>query len=73
MLVRASITWAIICIRRSMRESCRVWVGKHFTAEDVQRLNDELPDMIKQKHTTHTVVNLFYSEKDAPIENISRI
>lgn len=43
-------------------------MGKHFTAEDVQRLNDELPDMIREKSHSSTVVNLYYSKKDNTYE-----
>ena len=39
-------------------------MGKHFTAKDVQKVNDELPNMIRQKRNSHTIVNLFYSEQD---------
>lgn len=43
-------------------------MGKHFTTEDVQGMNDELPDMILEKSYSSTIVNLYYSKKDKTYE-----
>lgn len=43
-------------------------MGKHFTAEEVMRLNNELPDMIREKSHSSTVVNLYYSKRDNTYE-----
>lgn len=43
-------------------------MGKHFTDDDVQKLNDELPDMIRMKSHSSTIVNLYYSKKDNTYE-----
>lgn len=39
-------------------------MGKNYTSEDVRTVNEELPQMIRDKAHSATIVNLFYSEKD---------
>lgn len=39
-------------------------MGKNYGLEDVKRVNDELPNMIKKKANSETHINLYYSEKD---------
>lgn len=39
-------------------------MGKNYDESDVKKLDDELPEMIRQKANSKTIINLFYSEKD---------
>lgn len=39
-------------------------MGKNYGPEDVKRVNDELPNMIKDNAQSGTLINLYYSEKD---------
>lgn len=39
-------------------------MGKNYGPEDVKRVNDELPNMIKENANAGTLINLYYSEKD---------
>ncbi len=39
-------------------------MGKNYTAEDVDRVNNELPLMIKNRAHSTTLINLYYSEGD---------
>lgn len=39
-------------------------MGKNYGLDDVKRVNDELPNMIKEKAQSRTLINLYYSEKD---------
>lgn len=39
-------------------------MGKNYGPDDVKRVNDELPSMIKRMAHSDTLVNLYYSEKD---------
>ena len=39
-------------------------MGKNYCSDDVKRVNDELPNMIKSKTQSSTLINLYYSEKD---------
>ena len=44
-------------------------MGKNYSPEDVKRVNEELPNMIKEKAHSETLVNLYYSEKDHTYED----
>ena len=39
-------------------------MGKNYSPDDVKRVNDELPKMIREKARSRTLINLYYSEKD---------
>lgn len=39
-------------------------MGKNYTSKDVERVNNELPLMIKNSAHSSTLINLFYSEGD---------
>ncbi len=39
-------------------------MGKDYTPDAVRKVNEVLPDMIKEKAHSTTLVNLYYSEKD---------
>lgn len=39
-------------------------MGKNYGPKEVEAVNDELPQMIKEKAHSETLINLYYSEKD---------
>ena len=39
-------------------------MGKNYGPEDVKIVNDELPKMIREKSSSTSIINLYYSEKD---------
>ena len=44
-------------------------MGKNYCSDDVKRVNEELPKMIKEKTQSRTLINLYYSEKDHTYED----
>ena len=40
-------------------------VGRHYDENDIKMVDDELPNMIRAKANSSTVIHLFYSEKDS--------
>ena len=48
----------------NLRKILEGMMGAHYTEADVRKVNDELPNMIKEKAQSKTLINLYYSEKD---------
>ena len=44
-------------------------LGRKYKASDVEMLNEVLPEMIRQKAHSNTVINLFYSEQDSTYQD----
>lgn len=43
-------------------------MGKHYTEDDLQTLDNMVPAMIREHAHAKTIINLFYSEKDHTYE-----